>query len=387
MLNENTRLKAAARLMDEAEQTLHAIRHGAVDAFVVEEPEGHRVYALEGADLPYNALVERMQQGAAMLDAEGCILYCNLSLAQLLGMERDAAAGCYLRDFIARVDRSTCQKLLLETQRGSSEGEMLLHRADGTQIAANFSFKLLSKDKSATAVLVTDLTERKQQIELASRLQQLQDDERRRIARELHDSVGQLLVAIGMNIAMVQSQAHKLDATAAKAVAENAELIEQVSREIRTVSYLLHPPLLDVAGLVSALKLYVDGFSERSKINVELDVPADFPRLSDAVEIAIFRMIQESLTNIHRHSGSATATIRIHQDGEQLLVQVQDAGKGIPKEKQWALPGSGRSGVGFAGMRERLTQLGGKLEIESDENGTIVRAILPAESGETKVSA
>ena len=373
--------------MDEAEQTLHAIRHGAVDAFVVEEPEGHRVYALEGADLPYNALVERMQQGAAMLDAEGCILYCNLSLAQLLGMERDAAAGCYLRDFIARVDRSTCQKLLLETQRGSSEGEMLLHRADGTQIAANFSFKLLSKDKSATAVLVTDLTERKQQIELASRLQQLQDDERRRIARELHDSVGQLLVAIGMNIAMVQSQAHKLDATAAKAVAENAELIEQVSREIRTVSYLLHPPLLDVAGLVSALKLYVDGFSERSKINVELDVPADFPRLSDAVEIAIFRMIQESLTNIHRHSGSATATIRIHQDGEQLLVQVQDAGKGIPKEKQWALPGSGRSGVGFAGMRERLTQLGGKLEIESDENGTIVRAILPAESGDAKVPA
>lgn len=386
MLNQNTQLNAAARLMDEAEQTLHAIRHGAVNAFVVEEPDGHRVYALEGADLPYNALVERMQQGAAMLDAQGCIIYCNLSLAQLLGMDREAAIGCFLRDFIARADRSTCQKLLLETQRGSSEGEMLLHRGDGTQVAANFSFKLLSKDKSATAVLVTGLTERKQQIELASRLQQLQDDERRRIARELHDSVGQLLVAIGMNIAMVQSQAHKLDATAAKAVAENAELIEQVSREIRTVSYLLHPPLLDVAGLVSALKLYVNGFSERSKINVELNVPADFPRLSDAVEIAIFRMIQESLTNIHRHSGSATATIRIHQDGEGLRVQVQDAGRGIPKEKQSELPGSGRSGVGFAGMRERLTQLGGKLEIESDGNGTIVRAILPVESGSTKTS-
>jgi PAS domain S-box-containing protein len=380
MMNENARFNAAAQLMDEAEQTLQAIRYGAVDAFVVEEAEGHRVYALEGADLPYHALVERMQQGAAMLDARGCIIYCNLSLAKLLGVPRETAIGLALRDFIAPADQPRCLRLLQETQAGSSEGEMLLHRGNDKQIAANFSFKLLSQDKSATAVLITDLTERKQQIELASRLQQMQDDERRRIARELHDSVGQLLVAIGMNIAMVQAQSDKLDAVGAKAVAENAELIEQVSREIRTVSYLLHPPLLDVAGLISALRLYVDGFSERSQIKVELDVPAGFPRLSDAAEIAVFRMVQESLTNIHRHSGSATAAIRIQQDGERLVVEVQDSGKGIPKEKQSELPGSGRSGVGFAGMRERLTQLGGKLEIQSDENGTVVRAVLAIDS-------
>ncbi len=366
--------------MDEAEQTLHAIRHGAVDAFVVEEPDGHRVYALDCADLPYNALVERMQQGAAMLDASGCIIYCNLSLAELLGVPRDTAIGLPLRDFIARPDQSRCQKLLLQTQQGSSEGEMRLHRGDGQRVPANFSFKILSQDKSTIAVLITDLTARKQQVELASRLQQMQDEERRRIARELHDSVGQLLVAIGMNIAMVQAQSHKLDAVAAKAVAENAELVEQVSKEIRTVSYLLHPPLLDVAGLVSALRLYVDGFSDRSKIKIELDVPSDFPRLSDAVEIAIFRMVQESLTNIHRHSGSATATIRMHRDREWLVVQVEDSGRGIPKEKQFELTGSGRYGVGFAGMRERLTQLGGKLEIQSDQNGTLVRALLPIES-------
>src|ERR1700722_3595971 len=380
MMNENVRFNAAARLMDEAEQTLHAIRYGAVDAFVVEEADGHRVYALEGADLPYHALVERMQQGAAMLDSRGCIVYCNLGLAQLLGVPRETAVGLALQDFIAQADRTKCQKLLQETQGGSSEGEMLLHRGDNRQIAANFSFKLLSQDKSTTAVLITDLTERKQQIELASRLQQMQDDERRRIARELHDSVGQLLVAIGMNIAMVQSQAHKLDPLGAKAVAENAELVEQVSREIRTVSYLLHPPLLDVAGLISALRLYVDGFSERSQIKVDLHVPQDFPRLPDTVEIAVFRMVQESLTNIHRHSGSLTATIRIHRDGERLVVHVQDNGKGIPREKQAELTGSGHSGVGFAGMRERLTQLGGKLEIQSDENGTVVRAILAIDS-------
>jgi PAS domain S-box-containing protein len=379
-MDNRARLDTAARLMDEAEQTLQAIRHGAVDAFVVEEPDGHRVYALDSADLPYNALVERMQQGAAMLDANGCIVYCNLSLAQLLGVPRDTAIGLSLRDFIARPDQPTCQKLLLQNQQGSSAGEMRLHRGDGKHVPANFSFKLLSHDKSTVAVLITDLTERKEQVELASRLQQMQDEERRRIARELHDSVGQLLVAIGMNIAVVRAQSHKLDEVAAKAVAENAELIEQVSKEIRTVSYLLHPPLLDVAGLVSALRLYVDGFSDRSKIKVELDVPSDFPRLSDAVEIAIFRMVQESLTNIHRHSGSATATIRMNRDGELLLVQVQDSGRGIPKEKQFELPGSGRYGVGFAGMRERLTQLGGKLEIQSGENGTTVRALLPIES-------
>ncbi|MGA8432136.1 MAG: ATP-binding protein [Candidatus Sulfotelmatobacter sp.] len=380
MMNENARFNAAARLMDEAEQTLHAIRYGAVDAFVVEEAEGHRVYALEGADLPYHTLVERMQQGAAMLDARGCIIYCNLSLAKLLGVPRDTAIGIALRDFIAAPDRPACQKLLEETLKGSSEGEMRLHRGDDQHIAANFSFKLLSQDKSAVAVLITDLTERKEQIELASRLQQMQDDERRRIARELHDSVGQLLVAIGMNIATIQPQMHKLDAMGSRAIEENAQLIDQVSREIRTVSYLLHPPLLDVAGLISALRLYLDGFSERSNIKVDLDVPPDFSRLPDAVEIAVFRMVQECLTNIHRHSGSPTAAIRIHQKGGRLTVEVQDTGKGIPKERQSELPGSGRSGVGFAGMRERLTQLGGKLEIQSSENGTTVRALVPIES-------
>jgi len=160
------------------------------------------------------------------------------------------------------------------------------------------------------------------------------------------------------------------------AVADNAQLVDQVSREIRTISYLLHPPLLDIAGLASALRWYVDGFSERSKIKVELEIPDSFSRLPDELEIAIFRIVQECLTNIHRHSGSSTATIRLYQEGNCLTVQVQDSGKGIPSEKQYELTGSGRSGVGFAGMRERLRQLGGTLEIQSDQTGTVVSATL-----------
>ena len=363
-------------LLDEAEQTLRAIRDGAVDAFVVQEREGHRVYTLEGSDLPYSTLVERMQQGAAMLDAKGCIVYANLSLAQLLDVPREKLIGLSLTQFLAPEDQSACLKLLHDAQTGSSEGETHLLRAGGESIPAHFSFSLLSRDKSATGVLISDLTHRKEQGELAARFQRMQDDERKRIARELHDSVGQLLAAIGMNISVVQLQSHKLDAEGARAVSENAMLVEQVSREIRTISHLLHPPLLDVAGLVSALRWYVDGFSERSKIKVELDIPPEFGRLPDEVEIAIFRIVQECLTNIHRHSGSDSATIALAKENDSLTVQVKDNGKGIPKEKRRDLLESGRAGIGFGGMRERLRQLHGSLDIQSEGRGTTVIAKL-----------
>ena len=376
MNSELPEFVSSRQLMEEAEQTLRAIQYGTVDAFVVEEPEGHRVYTLEGSDLPYSTLVEKMQQGAAMLDARGCVVYCNLSLAQLLGVPRETVIGRLLLDFVAAEDQPAYQRLLQENQIESNEGEVRLHLADGSLIPTNFSFSLLSRDKSATGVLITDLTSQKQQMEFASRLQAMQDEERRRLARELHDSVGQNLAALGMNIAIVQAQSHKLDSLGARAVSENAHLVEQVSREIRTISHLLHPPLLDIAGLASALRWYADGFSERSNIKVDLEIPSDFGRLPDELEITIFRIVQECLTNIHRHSGSSTATIRLHQEGDRLTVQVQDSGKGIPLEKQHELIESGRGGVGLAGMRERLRRLGGTLEIESNESGTTVSVIL-----------
>jgi PAS domain S-box-containing protein len=213
--------------------------------------------------------------------------------------------------------------------------------------------------------------------ELSARLLRVQDDERRRLARELHDSVGQILSALSMNIGAVQSQAHKLDAVGARAISENQQLVQQASNEIRTLSYLLHPPLLEIAGLASALRWYVDGYSERSQIQVDLEIPAAFRRLPDHTELAVFRIVQECLTNIHRHSGSSTATIRIQQDGSHLTVEVRDNGKGIPLQKQRELmdPSHG-GGVGFGGIRERLRQLGGTLMIQSNGTGTVVTADL-----------
>lgn len=220
--------------------------------------------------------------------------------------------------------------------------------------------------------------------ELSSHLQQLRDDERKQIARELHDSVGQLLAALSMNVGALQSRAYKLDPADANAVSESAALIQQIGKEIRTLSHLLHPPLLDAAGLASALRWYVDGFSERSNIKVDMEIPDEFRRLSSQMEITIFRLIQESLTNIHRHSGSSTARITIHQDDNSLIVEIKDAGKGISLDKQLELS-SGRTGVGFRGMRERLRQFGGELNIQSDNSGTLVSANIPLQSAAAPV--
>jgi len=210
--------------------------------------------------------------------------------------------------------------------------------------------------------------------QLSARLLQAQDDERRRLARELHDSVGQLLAAITMNIQTVRST--PLEPAAASAMAENAKLVEQISSEIRTMSHLLHPPLLDEVGLASALRWYIDEFSSRSKIAVNLQIGGDFGRLPNDMEIAIFRMVQECLTNVHRHSASDSGEVRLLRDAERVSIEIKDRGKGIPLEKQRALSMQ-QGGVGFRGMRERVQQLGGRLEIRSDEGGTIVKATMP----------
>lgn len=216
--------------------------------------------------------------------------------------------------------------------------------------------------------------------ELSARLMHLQDEERRRIARELHDSVGQTLAALSMNLATVSSDIEHLKQTAST-VADSAALVDDLSKDIRTISYLLHPPLLDEAGLSSALTWYLQGFSERSKIAVDLKIPEDFGRLSCELETAIFRVVQECVTNIHRHSGSSTAKVRISHTASRVEVLVEDKGKGIPAEKVSQISTSRTPGVGIRGMRERLRQLGGEMEIQSHPgNGTRVIVNLPLAS-------
>ena len=213
---------------------------------------------------------------------------------------------------------------------------------------------------------------------LSSHLLYMQDEERRRIARELHDTTAQKLSAVMLNCALLQQQLTPADEKEQKTIDDTLRLVEQSLREIRTLSYLLHPPLLDEAGLVSALRWYVEGFSKRSGIHVDLVTLPELERLPLETETALFRVVQESLTNIHRHSGSHTATIQISQNASTITLEVKDAGKGIIEE---SLSTNGSDvvvpGVGIMGMRERLRQLGGMLEVSSSKHGTTVKAALP----------
>jgi PAS domain S-box-containing protein len=214
--------------------------------------------------------------------------------------------------------------------------------------------------------------------QLSARLLQMQDNERRRIARELHDTAGQILVALSLNLSPVEEELRKNNSGLAEAVTESLQLIEELSRDLRTMSHLLHPPLLDEAGLLSAVRWYVEGFAQRSKIQVDLHLDSGVGRLPAELETTIFRVVQECLTNIHRHSGSDWASIAIIREANNVRVEICDRGKGMPK--------SVRPGVGIQGMGERVRQLGGQLEIESGGGGTRIAATVPVDADSVELS-
>lgn len=219
--------------------------------------------------------------------------------------------------------------------------------------------------------------------ELSARLLTLRDEERRRIARDLHDSVGQLLAAMSMNSSKLGNEKGKLSVEAAKCVEENSDLLTQALTEVRTISHLLHPPLLDEMGLESAVRWFVKGFAQRSNVDVSFSVALGLHRLAPDLELAIFRMLQECLTNIHRHSESKTARIHLDQKYGCVYCEISDDGKGIAPEKLLALNSSGSVGIGLRGMRERISQLGGALQIHSSVKGTAVEATLPVRHAHT----
>jgi signal transduction histidine kinase len=213
--------------------------------------------------------------------------------------------------------------------------------------------------------------------DLSTQLMHVRDEERRRIARDLHDGAGQGLAALSMTLGALRNEAKKVNPKIAEMASDCGNLVRKLLDEVRTVSYLLHPPLLDELGLESAVRWYVEGFCERSKIRIFLDISENVGRLSSSVETSVFRIIQESLTNVHRHSASATAEIRIDRTPEGLVLEVRDDGKGISREVMARIMSANSSGVGVRGMRERVQGLNGRFEIASDGAGTAIRVIVP----------
>jgi signal transduction histidine kinase len=241
---------------------------------------------------------------------------------------------------------------------------------------------IVNEDMSARYTAERDLHESlKQMRALTGRLVRAQDDERRRIARMLHETTAQDLAVLKMQLARLTRTEAGVSEDGRAVLTDSVELAERSMTGIRTLSYLLHPPFLDEAGLLSALRWYASGFAERSGIAVNLDLPPTLERLPQDVETALFRVVQEALINIHHHAESPSAVIRLRVDRHRLTLEIEDRGRGMPPELIAQLStGGGAPGVGIAGMRERLQQLGGTLDIESSDRGTLVRARIPLAS-------
>lgn len=261
------------------------------------------------------------------------------------------------------------------------------HRtSDGDVIEVEvYAQQVIWNGRPAEVVQVHDISELKRAEEalrnLSGRLLQLQDIQKRTMARDLHDQIGQSLTALLTKLAVAGERVRAHDRAGAAVIDDCAGMARQTLGEVRTFSYLLHPPLLDEEGIVAALELYLEGFAERSGIEVELVMPSDPGRLPPELEITLFRIVQEALTNVHRHSESSTAVVRLVRDATALVLEVHDRGKGMPPEVLARVRRHGAIvGVGIAGMRERVAQLGGELAIESRKQGSVIRAVFPLES-------
>lgn len=384
---------ALRRRVAELEQTFTAIRRGEVDALVVKLPEGERVFLLQGAEHPYRVLVETINEGAATLDGNGAVLYANNRFAELTGLPLEKFIGSRLQDHVPETELQKLRDLLESGTRGSVKGEVELKRNGSRKTSIRLSLSPVKGAELETVCAVaTDLTElsdandalqanEEALRQLSTRLLELQDEERRRIARDLHDVTGQKLalqcIALSRMTRLLSPTANE---ETRESISQCLDLTNQISEEIRTLSYLLHPPLLDELGLPAAVKWYAQGFQKRAGIRVDVEIPRNLRRLRPDTEVALFRVVQESLTNVHRYSGSRTAYVRIRVDEDEFKLEVGDFGKGMPAEKVKAAGGGGVAplGVGIQGMKQRIRQLSGQLEIDSAlGKGTVVTATLP----------
>jgi len=355
-------------------------------------------------------------------DAADRVTYWNRSASELYGYSREEAVGRVSHELLRTEFPEPLERITEQLHQDNRwTGELIHRHKDGSRIVVASRWTLDRDDGgNRKRVLETnnDITQQKQnekalreseerlrtfsdglEVQVRARTQELeqrnaeilqqsellrelsncllttQDDERRRIARELHDSAGQLITVLGMNLAGIAQRVGQ-NPSLSDTVEDTQNLVQQLSREIRTTSYLLHPPLLDENGLSQAIHWYMQGLKERSDLDIELSIPENFGRLPADLELTIFRIVQEGLTNIHRHSGSKTATIRLSRSADSVLLKIEDHGKGISPEKLAALRAQ-RTGVGIMGMRERVRHLNGVMDIQSNGTGATISVTFP----------
>jgi two-component system, NarL family, sensor kinase len=377
----------------ELEETLRAIRTGEVDAVLVSGPQGDQVFTLQGAEHPYRLMVETIDEGAATLADDGTVLYANRSFAKIFDIALEKFIGAPLNDFVFGEDRELLAQLIADANIHIVRGEIRLdsHRQRPRTIRLTLS-PVREQGVHTICVVATELTELIETNEalrvselslrqLSARLLKLQDEERRRIARDLHDTTGQKIAVLSMTLDRLAKlvDARKVDVK--DALTESRDVVGKIGEEIRTLSYLLHPPLLDECGLASAVLWYAEGFKKRSGIHLNVAIDEELVRLTTDAETALFRVLQESLTNVHRYSGSPSAEIRIFQSARKVHLEIIDHGKGVKAgTDRPSFAGAPTLGVGIPGMRERIRQLGGQLEVEFSDEGTRVQASLPMEA-------
>jgi PAS domain S-box-containing protein len=357
----------------------------------------HFIRALWRRELHYRTLFNNAAFGAFVLEGERFVEANRTSAAMFGVADADELRGLSTGDLSPPLQpdgSSSPQRARERIHQALSSGsvtfEWICQRLDdGQPFRAEVDLSSLDVDgQTLTLAVIHDVTERRrldeerehmlgELHELAGTLVHLQDDERRRIGRDLHDTTGQTLATLELKLAQLQRLGQRLAPAVRRVLEECCALAQQSSTEIRTASYLLHPPLLDEIGLLSALRWLADGLRQRSDIRVDLELPTSMDRLPREQELAFFRVAQEALTNVHRHSASPSATIRLFESGDRLILEVEDAGRGLLAE-----PTSGpienvmSLGVGLAGMRERMRQLGGQLTLRSGTGGTCLRAEL-----------
>jgi PAS domain S-box-containing protein len=334
------------------------------------------------AQLAYQArLLDLANDAIFIRNAADKISYWNEGAERLYGWASEEVLNRSVHE-ILRTEFPVPLLEILETDRW--EGELRHTTKYGSQITVSSRWTTL-RDRNGKSEgwleINTDITARKRAEEAARRLSgrilSLQDDERRRIARGLHDSLGQYLAALKMNLDVFRTSKNDQ----AKLASDCAEIVDKCLNETRTISHLLHPPLLDEAGFDSAARWYVDGFSQRSGIKVNLNLPQKLSRMHRDVEVALFRAVQECLTNVHRHSGSSAVDVRLSLSAKQIRLEIKDDGRGIPQERLRSLnQGAADAGVGLAGMRERIREFGGSLEIRSERAGVTVIVRIPIET-------